>query len=410
MERFAERLFHEHGTRARVVKVPGGLAPGFDLADEWPSAWNIDAVQDLIDAAPDWIAPVQQSRLGAIWLGNLELGDKVEWLSQGLLPSGGFCVMYGHPRCGKSFLATDLAMRTAIGLPWLGAKCCAQGLVAYVASEGGNGVVKRFIGLSQYLAQPQTRIPLLLIPRPINLLDDREVSLLIVELQNAAASRNASFSLIVVDTLSRSFAGGNENAPDDMGTFVAHCDRVRRETGAAVLVVHHDTKDGGRGGRGHSILQGAADAILKVERDQAGTGCVTVEKQKDGQDGQRLGFNLQQIEVGKDQEDRPITTCVVELSHLEPDNPTQKLTGIAHQALSELGDLILECGCNPPTCQQIPQSRKVVPIALWKDRLAKRELINLDGNPRQQFKRIQTTLQKYGAIGIWDQHVWIARP
>jgi hypothetical protein len=412
MERFAERLFHEHGTPARIVQIPGGLPSGFDLADQWPDSWNIDVVQDLIDAATERVAPVQQSRIGAIWFGDLELGDKVEWLSQGLLPSGGFSVMYGHPGCGKSFLATDLATRTAIGWAWLGAKCCAQGLVAYVASEGGNGVKKRFIGLSQYLAQPQSSVPLLLIPRPINMLDDGEVSLLIAELQNAAASRKASFTLIVVDTLSRSFAGGNENAPDDMGTFVANCDRVRRETGAAVLVVHHDAKDGGgRGGRGHSILQGAADTIFKVERDQGGTGpsCVIVEKQKDAQDGQRLGFHLQQIEVGKDQEGRPITTCVVELSDVDPQKSAHKIGGIPQRALSELADLILECGCSPPACPHIPPSRKVVTTDQWKDRLARRQLINPDGNPRQQLKRIQITLQKCGAIGIWDQHVWIAQ-
>jgi RecA-family ATPase len=51
-------------------------------------------------------------------------------------------------------------------------------------------------------------------------------------------------------------AGGNENAPDDMGALVRNIDRLRAETGAAVLLVHHTGKDTSRGARGHSLARG----------------------------------------------------------------------------------------------------------------------------------------------------------
>jgi RecA-family ATPase len=48
---------------------------------------------------------------------------------------------------------------------------------------------------------------------------------------------------IVIDTLSRVLAGGNENGPEDMGALVMNVDRLRAATGATVLLVHHTGKD-----------------------------------------------------------------------------------------------------------------------------------------------------------------------
>jgi hypothetical protein len=72
-------------------------------------------------------------------------------------------------------------------------------------------------------------------------------------------------AMIVVDTLSVTFGGGNENAPEDMGAYVRNILRFRDVTGAAVCVVHHCGKDASRGMRGHSALLGALDAELAVE-------------------------------------------------------------------------------------------------------------------------------------------------
>jgi putative DNA primase/helicase len=59
MEKLAERLFHEHGTLALIVELPGGLPAGFDLADQWPSEWTMDTVQGLMDGALTY-APVRR--------------------------------------------------------------------------------------------------------------------------------------------------------------------------------------------------------------------------------------------------------------------------------------------------------------------------------------------------------------
>jgi len=73
-------------------------------------------------------------------------------------------------------------------------------------------------------------------------------------------------TLIIIDTLARSFGPGDENSTTDMGAFVKACDRLRAETGACVLVVHHTGKDVEKGARGSTALTGAADCIIAVKR------------------------------------------------------------------------------------------------------------------------------------------------
>ena len=69
---------------------------------------------------------------------------------------------------------------------------------------------------------------------------------------------------IVVDTLSRALAGGDENSPVDMGRIVVAADRIRAETGAHFTYVHHTGKDAARGARGHSLLRAATDTEIEV--------------------------------------------------------------------------------------------------------------------------------------------------
>jgi len=73
--------------------------------------------------------------------------------------------------------------------------------------------------------------------------------------------------------------GGDENSARDMGLVIANADRVRKATGAAVLLIHHTGKSGDSE-RGSSALRGACDTMLKVvgDRDKLVLRC---EKQKD---------------------------------------------------------------------------------------------------------------------------------
>src|SRR6185312_772371 len=102
----------------------------------------------------------------------------------------------------------------------------------------------------------------------------------------------------------------DENAPEGMGGAVGGADAIRIATGATIFVVHHTGKDESRGARGHSSLKAALDTEISVEK----TGSVhtaTVLKQRDFPSGARYGFTLDVVELGRDSEGDPVTTCIV---------------------------------------------------------------------------------------------------
>lgn len=59
-------------------------------------------------------------------------------LVEGLIPEGGLVGIYGTPGCGKSFFAKDVCRAIETGALWRG-KLVRQGLVVYIAAEGGTG-------------------------------------------------------------------------------------------------------------------------------------------------------------------------------------------------------------------------------------------------------------------------------
>jgi RecA-family ATPase len=135
--------------------------------------------------------------------------------------------------------------------------------------------------------------------------------------------------MTVLDTLSRSIPGGDENTGPDMSMVIAAADRIRNEFDSATTVVHHSGKTAGKGARGHTSLTAAADVVLSaVER------CATIEKSRDGITGEQFPFDLRVIELGRDDEGDPITTCIVQPTDRPPKpRAARAFSGAAKTAL-----------------------------------------------------------------------------
>jgi hypothetical protein len=183
----------------------------------------------------------------------LALSDSIDPLIEDIISRSAMSVWYGESGVGKTFLLLDAAWHVAAGRAW-GGKAVRQGTVVYVAAEGGQSVTRRFGALrAHYPDMPE--VPLHLVPCAVDLLDPRaSLAQLIALIKDVEARAPSPISLVVVDTLSRAFAGGNENESTDMGAFVANMDALRAATGAHVAIVHHTGKDKARGARGHSLL------------------------------------------------------------------------------------------------------------------------------------------------------------
>jgi hypothetical protein len=232
-----------------------------------------------------------------------------EPLVDDLLDRFGFSVLYGRSNSGKTFIMLDLAFCIAAGLPWKGKHSTKQGLVVYIAAEGGKGLAKRVKALREHHSLDRD-IPLAVMPCPINLMatgKESDTRRIIELVREAEARYGQKCELLVVDTLSRALAGGDENASTDMGAFVKHADFLRASLQTHLAVVHHAGKDIARGARGWSGIQAAIDTEIEVHE-----GHVTVTKQRDLDTLPQQNFKLDVVEVGvRPRDGKRVTSCVV---------------------------------------------------------------------------------------------------
>jgi hypothetical protein len=70
---------------------------------------------------------------------SMEVGAERPELIKGLIPRNGIVVVWGQPKCGKSFWTADAMMHVALGWPYRDRKV-QQGTVVYCNFEGNAGV------------------------------------------------------------------------------------------------------------------------------------------------------------------------------------------------------------------------------------------------------------------------------
>lgn len=227
------------------------------------------------------------------------------YLIDDVIDAGAMVVVYGDSNAGKTYVMLDMAFCIAAGREWNGHKVH-QGLVVYVAAEGGGGFARRIEAFRRHY--DAEKVPFALVPCPIDLQSDNaDTGKLIRVIREAEAHYGQTCVMVVVDTLARAMSGGDENTAVDMGKFVGHCDRIRAATGAATPVVHHTGKDASKGARGSSALRAATDTEIEV-----GGGQVAIKKQRDMAAGAPASFGLETIEIGERHDGKRITACVVQ--------------------------------------------------------------------------------------------------
>lgn len=223
------------------------------------------------------------------------------WLVHKAVPAGGMVGLYGPSGIGKTFIAVDLAMCVATGLPW-GGREVERGLVLYISAEGGAGIAKRFLAwLVEHGLNPKDADIAFLLDS-LAVTSDSEAMVVLVE--RIVNEVRRSPSLIIIDTLARCF-DGNENEQEDMSRFVAGVDHLRKEFDATVLIVHHTRLDGNRE-RGNTAFRAAADMMMSVE-GEGDRMTLKCNKMKDDREFEDIELELRPIE-GTD-------SCVVVPNH-----------------------------------------------------------------------------------------------
>lgn len=425
----------------RVMRFPE-LPPGGDVTDFYEAGGTTEALFERIaKEAKPWAPQIPETEFSAIHFH--QVGTKRperNWQIKNLLLSSVFCLVYGPPACGKSFLVTDMLLTMALATidpqaaeEWFGHKIKKPCGVVYIISEAPEDFeIRLHAWRTRNGIAPEVELPFAFLPTTVDMQSNKaETSRLVEEIKRIDVYFRAKFGvgvgIVAIDTVSRALAGGNENAPDVMGSFVRNSEAVRTSLpGLSVLGVHHSPIDGTRP-RGHSLLHGAADLEIEVRKaTEDKPNCWTIRKFKAGAEGGEHHFRLEVVSLGDDADREPITSCVVSGRSASDAarEARQKPKGQVRTNMNEvdflraLSTAIERQGVMPPPALAVPKnveavvdSKKVREVYMEKLHVTESgDDSQVEQRLRQRWKRVTGAMLRFNVIGHGkvgtDSYLW----
>lgn len=205
----------------------------------------------------------------------------LQYLVDQMLPLGALGIVYGGPGSLKSMVLADLAVCVAGGIRWLDpldtdmgqpgvSLATTQAKVLWIDLDNGArrtdiriGAMLRGHGLDQ-------NTPIHYVSMPVPALDASNASIM-SNLTKMVIRQE--YQLILIDNLGLITGDVEENSAK-MAHVMGRLRRLTEDTGATVLLIHHQRKssggnEGARKGetlRGHSSIEAALDLALLIER------------------------------------------------------------------------------------------------------------------------------------------------
>jgi RecA-family ATPase len=346
------------------------------------------------------------------------------WLVEDFLPKSGPAVIVGPPGAGKSFLALDLAAHVAQGKDWAG-RHVEGGAVLYVVAEGVSGFRNRIAALIA-AKRLESVVPFAFVPTAIDLRTEAGDTAALMATMRAVVKRMGQEpAMIVIDTLSKTFAGGRENT-DEMAGYVANCEKIAAKMNCLVLIIHHPSRQSDDE-RGHSSLRGGVVTSIKISGTAVKT-ALTV-KQKDGPEGEVVHCSLETVVLGTNSRGKEITTCLVHYVDDEGeesgavgsaiDKAKNRLKGHAKTAFRVLE--ALQAQSTLPVPAKIPATaidRAKVQCVIQSGQAADtpatelRAFVKADPDKiadtvERTARRVLGGLKSKGIIGSWEEFLWI---
>jgi hypothetical protein len=302
MPRYAEIIAERAALRALIATTD-------ELAAR---AFRNESSAEIVDDAKLVLAKLAEGRkAGAGRLPLYTLGELREhshasrWVIKHVLPAESIGMLFGGSGTFKSFVAIDMAMHVAHGLPWLGRRT-KQGSILYLAAEGGSGLWPRICAWHRARRLPWKDVPVTVVPVAVDLKSD--ATRVVEAVQTKGLEKPA---LVVVDTFSQTYVG-EENSSNEVAAYfraVGNCFRER--WGCAVLIIHHTGHIATERPRGSSAMHANLDFMFGVFRDEKEMlATLTCGKQKDGEAFQDAVFSLSKVELGTDEDGDMVKSLV----------------------------------------------------------------------------------------------------
>lgn len=239
------------------------------------------------------------------------------YLTKGLYPRRGLAFISGQSKAGKTFVVLDHTLKIACGATVMARRTKHMGVV-YIAAEDPEGCAARIEAWKKRYPRDLGRYtPFAMFDGPVDLNDPDATADLRDFIRDAVAEFKANgFDLgaVVFDTLAQCVPGSDENSSSDMGNALKAIQAVSRDFDCLSMVVAHHGKNDSLGIRGWSGLIGAADAIVSVKRDEVNPDyrTITLDKVKNGKDGEVIAFSLKAAPIGLiDEDGDEVWSCTV---------------------------------------------------------------------------------------------------
>lgn len=214
-----------------VVALPpfADVATKGDISDWFALGHTIAELEALITAAAAVPAPTFPGLRGMLSMVQ-EPEELVRWVVEDRIPAGSVCLLIAKPKVGKTTAARALAVAVAHGEDWLGFPC-RQGVVWYLAFEGQKR--DHLAHFRQFALTPEDnqRLRCYIGPMTPDLFGWMR-----------AEAQVHPPTLIIVDTFQRFV---QVKSTDDYAEVTKAFDPLiafTRDTGAALLLIHHAGK------------------------------------------------------------------------------------------------------------------------------------------------------------------------
>jgi 5S rRNA maturation endonuclease (ribonuclease M5) len=311
-------ILQTHGCTVRRADLSALTLPkGWDIADALgDQSFDLDALADAIEnARPERTAPVPEAsdddrnRYQLVPARDLLTAcAPPEYVIAGLLEQNIAAGIVGPPESGKSLVAINMAACVATGKDFHG-RAVQQGLVVYLAGEGQNGIRRRLQAIEHRYRLGLADAPLFVSKAPASFLDPVEVLRVQEAINSAVNAFQQPLALLIVDTVIRYLAPGDDNKAQDMAAYLAAVDALRGE--ATAISCHHPGHGDATRARGSSNWRAGLDAEFSIA-NSGDVVTVTCQKMKDGDRPAPFSFRIEQAPTLAAREDgSPVMSVVI---------------------------------------------------------------------------------------------------
>ncbi|MEH2485772.1 AAA family ATPase [Bradyrhizobium sp. AZCC 2230] len=362
---------------------------------------------------PDQVKADLRPRFDVTWFDDVNESVTKEDIVKGFLGVGEFSLFVAKPGTAKSVLLCDIGCHIAAGREWHG-RNVKQGLVVFFAAER-KGLTERRVAAWRK-KHGLGGIPFVVVGGKLDLtgglLDAKMLAATIKTLETKCEHK---CNLIIVDTVTRTFGGGDQNASKDMQRFIQSVDELSRATGAHVAAIHHSGWEGDRG-KGAIDLDGAIDVSFGVSVNGSGPSKVFTllcTGANDGEEGPVTSFRLDSVELGTNADGDVTTAPVVVQADAAPSKTDgSNLKGNAAKALQSLKAAVEADGESPPAGSPgFPEGVLAVTRDAWRNRFLAdawaKEPKAAEDTLSKRFRRAVVELNESEAVGSSGQWFWL---